>query len=450
MEKTLFKFLSKHLDPARPVLLALSGGPDSLALYHLLLKYKKNYLLHFAIAHIDHGWRKESAEEARVLEEMVRKEGIVFHLRTLQPPKLEGNLEAACRQARLAFFAQLCEQHRYQAVLLAHHEDDQAETVLKRVLEGASLPHLSGLRETTLIQGMTLWRPFLKVAKKELAQWLHAQGLQGFEDRTNLDPRFLRGRFRTRILPGLAADFGKEVKGNLARLGEEAAEFRAYLDGKLHPFLARIEKGEWGSFLSLSRERPEHPLEMEHLIRIFCQNDSIILSHAGLKTATQLALSKAADRMIRIGGKTLYIDRGRLFLPRFNQQQSLECCPLVQGTYLYGNWRVSVTANETRQQDQMKGWKAVWDGRCEVYLPEGDYHLGPPALGRGYPRNTSLSKWWTNAKVPAFLREHVPVVWEKETIRHEFLTGRDPWEQKNDRLLKISLVREQPLTQIIC
>ena len=124
-----------------------------------------------------------------------------FHLKTLNPQTLVGNLEAACRNERLKFFKELSKQHGYQAVILAHHADDQAETVLKRVFEGADLTCMGGLKEKSEINGLSVWRPLLNVSKNDVLIWLQQHGHVAITDKTNLDPKYLRGRCRIQIIP---------------------------------------------------------------------------------------------------------------------------------------------------------------------------------------------------------------------------------------------------------
>src|SRR5690606_6954338 len=140
------------------------------------------------------------------------EKGIVFHLRTLDPKRLKGNLEAACRHERQQFFKELCLKYGYQAVMLAHHKEDQAETVLTRVLEGNSLASLQGMKEVTEIQGVTYLRPFISMPKKEITRFVEDYQLTPFEDPTNKDTRFMRANMRANIIPSLTKEYGKEVQ----------------------------------------------------------------------------------------------------------------------------------------------------------------------------------------------------------------------------------------------
>lgn len=216
-------FLDRHWKPGKPVLLACSGGPDSKALLYLLLETQKFFDLEIQVAHIDHGWRAESRHEADKLKSEVENLGLTFHLRVLKDlPKKEG----AARDGRYAELRQIAEDVGAQAIVLGHQMDDQAETVLKRVLEGAPLPTCGGMKEVS----NGLWRPLLRVLKKDLEQWLEKRNISYFTDSTNLDPKYLRGRFRTTIIPQLEAAFGKSIVKNLCLLGERAQKLEAHLD----------------------------------------------------------------------------------------------------------------------------------------------------------------------------------------------------------------------------
>ncbi|MCE5316521.1 MAG: tRNA lysidine(34) synthetase TilS [Parachlamydia sp.] len=429
LEEVVAGFLHLHYDPSRPLLLALSGGPDSLALLHLLIEHRRLHPLSFGLAHVDHGWRPESGDEARLLQQMARALELPFHLKRLHPKEMQGNLEAACRDERLKFFKELCRLHNYQAVLLAHHADDQTETVLKRVLEGVSLPYLSSMRPVSVVYDVSIWRPLLHAQKSQIVSWLDSRGLKGFDDSTNLDPRFLRGKFRSRLLPLLAAEFGKEVGTSMERLADEALQLREYLDERIAPALAKMEESPSGLFLDLSLERPTHRYELRYLVRRFCEMANLTLSRDSLETAVRLILSNAADKQVETGQRLLKIDRGRLFVPSTTWRSIQDRIPLAVGELQIGGWKVGVREfSAPPTQKCVLGWRDVWRGRAEAWIPvcEGEiYEVGGVELQASYRGYAAISKWWTNAKVPAFLRQGVPVIWRGDRVVHEFLTGRE-------------------------
>jgi tRNA(Ile)-lysidine synthase len=219
MRDTLLQIVRDFLRPrigSCPVLLAYSGGGDSTALFELLLKYREIYPLDLHVAHVDHGWREESQEEALRLKARCP---VPFHLERLEIDIKAGNLEDRCRQLRLAFFNQVYQEIGAEALVMAHHANDQAETVLKRIFEGGPL---HGLLPDRLIEGMRVLRPLLGVQKKELLAYLDREGVPYFTDSTNEDERFLRGKMRKTIIPLLEEHFGKGIVAPLCRLAERS------------------------------------------------------------------------------------------------------------------------------------------------------------------------------------------------------------------------------------
>ncbi len=216
-ENPVIPFLRKYWNQEQPLLLGFSGGPDSMALLHLLLQVK----LPLHLAHIDHGMREESREEAERIASYAKKLGLPFHLRTLR--EITGsNLEERFREERRQFFHELCGEFSFQAVLLAHHADDQAEVVLKRILEGSRLYNIGGMAPTDEQEGVNFWRPLLGMRKEILLNFLEKKKIAFFEDQTNKNLHYLRARMREEIFPFLEEKFGKQVRNSLCRLGEEA------------------------------------------------------------------------------------------------------------------------------------------------------------------------------------------------------------------------------------
>lgn len=431
LKQTLAKFLLPRYDPNRPLLLAFSGGPDSLTLLHLLLEFRQKRPLKLGLAHVDHGWRPESRQEAETLQKMAAELDLPFHLKELNPTAAQGNLEAACREARLQFFKELCAKHNYQAVLLAHHADDLAETVLKRTLEGVALPYLSGMSPETLFLNIKLWRPFLNTPKQDLLNWLKKKGLKGFYDSTNEDPRFLRGKFRTSIIPWLSSQFGKEIAPALTRLSAEAAELRDYLNEKIAPLLSRVVTGPFGSMLDLNNCGDfslQNVFETKHLIRCFCEYHGFSLSRDGLEKAAYLLVQGAANKCIEADKHQLLLDRGHLFILKEDISPSpLVPLDLTLGEIKWGPWTLQITSSNT-PIDICYDWKRLWHDCGAVTLPKGNYTIASPIPHANLINSsTSLAKWWTDHRVPCFIRDIVPVIYKEKSVLHEFLTGK----QKN-------------------
>lgn len=294
LKQTVQRFLNQYNITDAPLLVALSGGPDSLALYHVLNQLNVS----FAVAHVDHGWRNESASEAQRLKQYVT---VPFHLLTLDPAEIEGNREDACRQRRLAFFKSLIQNEGYRAVLMGHHADDQAETVLKRIFEGACFTQMGAMEEEAQFEGMRIWRPFLTVSKRVILQYCEMHGLNPVDDYTNRDQHYLRARMRQTILPNLSATFGKEISKPLSRISLHSKELKDYLDSKVEQLIEKQEK--IGDKWKLDLTENVHRVEVKHLLKKF------LTSEAQIDTASDLIIQKKQDKCIG----PLYIHMGSIF-----------------------------------------------------------------------------------------------------------------------------------------
>lgn len=308
LEDLLSHFLKKQGLFQSKVLLGLSGGPDSIALFYLLLSNNHP----FEVAHIDHGWRKESHEESLFLERICIAKGIPFHLKRLQPPEEKKNLEEQGRNARLAFFKQICSERGLAGLLLAHHADDQAETVLKRVFEGATLPKLKGLLSKKEIEGLEIFRPLLNVKKQTILDWLNKKGISYFKDITNSDCRFLRSRLREKIIPTLTTYFGKEISTNLCRLGENAAELESFIEDLVAPYRTLYGKENERAFLDLTQIPLTSRFLLKCLIRDFCAQEQVSIPFKILDLVLDHVFKGSAAKTFIIQGSEVLVHKKRV------------------------------------------------------------------------------------------------------------------------------------------
>ena len=209
-------------------LVGVSGGADSVALLHLLVEAGFRNLV---VCHLDHRLRgRVSTQDARFVEQLAEKLGVPSEIgRMVVRERMEErgeSLETAARHARHEFFAQCALKHRCRRVLLAHHADDQAETVLWNLLRGSH--GLKGMREEqsiTVGSGVVLRmvRPLLAVRHAALVDWLTARSHRWREDASNLEPVAVRNRLRNEALPLLAEISGRDAVAALVRAAADAA-----------------------------------------------------------------------------------------------------------------------------------------------------------------------------------------------------------------------------------
>ncbi len=219
------------------VLAGISGGADSVALLHLLRQTDARIMA----VHVNHGLRGEASDgDAQFVASLCAAWHIPLRTYRATPPAHPS--EDWARQVRYGFFREAMAATGADALVLAHHQDDQAETLLLHLLRGAGLNGLAGMAPDTVVEGMRILRPLLGVSRQALRDMLTALGQPWREDASNADPRYLRNALRADILPRLE----QLAPGASARLATTAALLReeaALLDAQVADFL-RIHGGQ--------------------------------------------------------------------------------------------------------------------------------------------------------------------------------------------------------------
>jgi tRNA(Ile)-lysidine synthase len=216
------------------VLVAISGGPDSVALARALLAARPDSNVPIGWAHLNHRLRgaESDADQAfvRHLFEMLEGVGglslVVHEIDTAQLAKSRGNnLEATARQERYRWLTDMARQAGWQRVVTGHTADDQAETVAHRLLRGSGLTGLRGIAaRRRLAGGIEVIRPLLQVNRQDALAYLHGLGQSYRLDSSNSDLRFTRNRIRHELLPHLAEAYNPRIGQVLVRLADHASE----------------------------------------------------------------------------------------------------------------------------------------------------------------------------------------------------------------------------------
>lgn len=206
------------LKDSNGVIAAVSGGPDSMAMLALLARWEKRPPL--VVVTVDHGLRPESTREASMVAAFAASFGVPHLTRRWEAAKPSSGLQEAAREARYAILAESAREQGFGHLVTAHHAEDQAETILMRLIAGSGIAGLAGMQPVTLRGGLTHFRPFLDIPKARLVATCTARDAPFVSDPSNRDDRFTRARLRG-LLPVLATE-GLTVE-RLAALGRRAA-----------------------------------------------------------------------------------------------------------------------------------------------------------------------------------------------------------------------------------
>lgn len=238
----------KLFEPGDRIVVAASGGPDSTALLHLLFLLSAETGWQLAVAHANHGFRPgESAREAEFVRAQAEKRGLPFFYRELDVPgylKREGgNPQDAARLLRYDFLTAAAKSWKAGIIALAHHADDQAETVLMRILRGTGVSGLTGMSLVQERDGLKLVRPLLRMGKKQLVGELERLQEAYVTDSSNAKTAYTRNRIRLETLP-LLSSYNPSVVHALNRLSEVAAADDDYLEEESRQKVAQmVRKG---------------------------------------------------------------------------------------------------------------------------------------------------------------------------------------------------------------
>jgi len=215
-------FLSKGI-LNEPLIVAVSGGGDSMALLTMLASLQTALELRLHVAHFDHQLRPGSADDAQWLADYCRRKGFDFCCGTPDVPPPKSHIEAWARTQRYRFLEARAKQAGARWIAVAHTANDQAETVLHHVLRGTGLKGASGIPVTRRLRsGARLIRPCLMLTRTELKAWLEEQGVPFRNDPSNDDPRFTRNRLRHSLMPLIEEHFNPKASLALYRLAEQS------------------------------------------------------------------------------------------------------------------------------------------------------------------------------------------------------------------------------------
>ncbi len=249
--KTKFSFLRRE-----KILLAVSGGLDSMAMLNLFLETRERLELEIAVAHINHHLRPSACRDSSFVDNFCQKVGISFYLAEIERDfwmRHSGNREEHARKERYRLLVDIAKNEGFRYVATAHQRDDQVETLLMRLFDrGTGLHGLAGIPATMGKEGLIFVRPLLPFSREELVDYMF--GREWVEDETNNDEVIRRNFYRHQIVPFLRQQLGPSFERHLLSLADEAAHYREVLEIVFDLFWAGHRRGRGGEQYVLKKE----------------------------------------------------------------------------------------------------------------------------------------------------------------------------------------------------
>ena len=428
---------------------AVSGGPDSLALLHALVRLRADTGFELHGAHLDHGLRGEaSSEDAAFVADTCGTLGVGFTAGAADVPALRKDsgrsLEEAAREARYKFLARVADEQGARAIVLGHTADDQAETVLMNIIRGSGLTGLRGMAATARrnIAGadVLLLRPLLGLSKLATREYCRALGLRPRLDESNLSREPRRNRVRLELIP-LMEELNPAVRDALIRLSRNAAQVAEHLEREVDavwPDAVRQERDRVrvakDVFLGLA------PAVQTHLLR-----RAVARVKGGLDGVEQSHVEDMARLLAGPAGRTLDLPGGLRFSAGYAEAiiapAGLDLFPLppiegeheltVPGETMVGGWQVTarlVAGSEGKAAERARNLGDSGPaGIIRGPDPDGILaHLSFDAVGRrlavrgrragdrfeplGMAGHKKVQDFMVDSRIPRGLRDRVPLV----------------------------------------
>jgi tRNA(Ile)-lysidine synthase len=308
-------FLGRHSVKDRSVLLAVSGGIDSVTLLHALLELRDEFNLELPVAHLDHGLRGESSTgDAEFVRKLTAKLNLNSTIETRPVNQVAEqkslSLEEAARSVRYDFLDEVAAEKSTDFIALGHNRNDQAETILMNILRGTGLRGLGGMRE----RNGPYIRPLLNVPRDEIARYVEENQIEYRVDETNKDTSFTRNRIRHELMPELEADYNSKVVDSLVRLGELAKHARDFTANRVEEVVGeiKIDGGTGGLCFDRKKLLKFHPYLQRATIRKLIKEtkgDLRDISFTHVEVVLDKLKEEPASTRLDLPGVTFSLDR---------------------------------------------------------------------------------------------------------------------------------------------
>ena len=396
------------------VLVACSGGPDSVALLFALKALLKRLKLKLGVVHLNHLLRPEARKDAAFVKKLAHKLKLPFFYSEVDTKAMAKenklSLEEAGRNLRYAFFGQVAKDEKFDKIATAHTADDSAETVLLQLIRGTGGP--AGIP----VQRGKIIRPILWATRQDVLAFLNQKKLAYRTDPSNKGKRFFRNRVRNELLPLLAKKYNPQIRQALIRLAEIFEEEKKFLQGEAEKVLKKAavkENQALGLRLAVLPKAPK-AIQREIFQMVCARHFNLNLDFAATKRLSTL-LNKPGKIEL---AKVFFADstkKGILWLYRLAKKPEPVKLKFPLDTSVKANGLVlkakKITRNRLKTLVLPNGWQAYLDaGRLKSPLLLRPVEKGDRFIPLGMKAPKKLGDFFTDAKVPAFQRQNAQLL----------------------------------------
>lgn len=403
------------LKPGDRVVLGVSGGPDSMAMLDLLLEIKEKWSLGLFVVHVNHCFRGELADrDAESVRRFCLHKDVPFYLfktDVMAKAEVEGlSFEEAGRVVRYEAFEKVRAEVGANRIAVAQNKNDQAETILMRIMRGTGLDGLKGIPQK---RGEFIIRPILHMSRQEIEAYCERRGLPVCHDHTNDEVLYTRNKIRHELLPYIEENFNAQIVESLWRMGELVRMDAEYLDSRaLECFRDMGLVPDAPCDVSLTQMSKVHAAVQARMIRYVADTlgDGLKdVSYAQVQEVLALIERRRHGTKKNISGVEFFIRYDRLYYHKSGDPLTAQCDP---GTVQY---RVieshALKRDELDENEIAVNWDRVRGELRVRFRMDGD-RFQP----MGMKGTKKLKNFFIDEKVPAPLRDKIPIVCDDEGI----------------------------------
>jgi len=448
VKKTLKKY--NMLTQGEKVVLGVSGGADSIALLYSLNELI-DYGLELIIAHLNHGLRVDAAKrDADFVKKIAKSLGLTFVYAEVDTLKYKEesqlSTEDAARQLRYKFFDQVMSKHDATKLATAHTLDDQAETVLMRLIRGSGSKGLSGIPPVSI----NIIRPLIEINRSEIENYLNSRDIKWVEDASNVSREFLRNRIRHDLIPELES-YNPQIKETLAKTADilrAEDEFITIETGKYFNEVFSENRSEITGNL-LKYESIDKILRYS-LLRTAIENLNRNLKNISsihIISADDFLLSETASGQIELPEETVIVKGYNIFLVTKKSEIDQEFYYSIQspGKWSFPEFEVEISLVKTQSLGENDESVAYFDPELVKFPIEvRSFKTGDRFSPLGMQSSKKLQDYFTDKKLPKFLRSRVPIFISDGEIMWAGgirIDDRFKVTDKKSEVLKMKLVR---------
>lgn len=281
------------------IVVGVSGGPDSMALLHLMIRIKKALDIQVICAHVNHNVRTESADEKIFVEQFCRQNNIIFDSMVIEDYG-DDNFHNEARSKRYNYFANIVKRYNAKYLLTAHHGDDLIETILMRIVRGSTLRGYSGFSKIVNMGDYVILRPLINVTKAEILDYNKKNKIKFVQDKSNQKDVYTRNRFRKYIVPEFKKE-DKNVHNKFYKFSKTLLEYNAYIDKQVTKIIKRVYPQDVLNVEKFLEE--EHVIQMKiiyYILEHIYQDDLMLITDTHAELLYNLINSKKANVSIHL------------------------------------------------------------------------------------------------------------------------------------------------------